>query len=212
MASSSPLLEDSEKNYSPRDSRESRSRVNRWTNLFYATVLGKDELTVRIEKVGNNQPGRPMDKQLNYLIQSVHETPYILDEILLKFSASINWQTSTISSCKIIMAIHEIIRNNRTRITKFDYCIIFLSELASFWKVHEHYFLERYAARVMNLSPLLKEYSVLSNVCFVTGVYYSARMRLNDFTAEEITTFISRLSNYQNSLVLGTIRQPGQMK
>lgn len=208
MASSSPLLEESEQT----TPKENNSRIHRWTSMFYSTVLGKDELTLCIEKVGNNQPGRPKEKQLDYLIQSVRDNPRIFDEILLKCSAAVDWQNSTVGSCKLIMAIHEIIKNNRPHIGKYDYAIIFLSEIASHWKIQENYFLERYATAVLNLSQLLMEFSVLSNIAFENGFYYSAKFRLSNFTAEEITNFVSRLLNYQNSLILATVRHPGKLK
>lgn len=206
MASSSPLLEESEQ-LNPK-----KSTVNRWTNLFYSTILGKDELTISIEKVGSSAPNKVKDKHLQYLIQRVNENPVIFDDILLKFSATINWSSSTISSCKIMMAIHEIIRYNRLYINRFDYSIIFLSEMASHWKIQENYFLERYAASIMNLSQLLTEYHLLCNIIFENGFYYSAKLRLSNYSTDELISFISRLLSYQNILILATIRQSGRIK
>jgi hypothetical protein len=211
MASSSPLLEEDERTTSRNSS--SSSSTTKWSNLFYSTFLGKDEIILAIEKIGNPTTSKQKDKKhLQFLIQRVSENPYSFDDILLKCSAAVRWQENHISSCKILIAIHEIIRYNRFYLHKYDNAIIFLSEIASYWKIHENYFLERYAAAIMNLCQLLTEYSVLSNIAFELGFVYSAKLKLHNFTNEELTAFITRLLTYQNTLILATIRQSTTVK
>jgi hypothetical protein len=212
MASSSPLLEEDERPTS-RNSSSSSSTTTKWSNLFYSTFLGKDEIILAIEKIGNPARSKSKDKpHLQFLIQRVSENPHSFDDILLKCSAAVRWQENHISSCKILVAIHEIIRYNRFYLTKYDNAIIFLSEIASYWKIHENYFLERYAAAILNLCQLLTEYSILSNIAFELGFVYSAKLKLHNFTNDELIAFITRLLTYQNTLILATIRQPTKLK
>jgi hypothetical protein len=152
MASSSPLLEESEQ-LTPK-----KSTTSRWANMFYSTVLGKDELALSIEKIATpNPPGKPKEKNLSYLIENVRQNPSLLDDILLRFSATTNWQSSIVITTKILMTIFEILRYNRLYITKFDYVIIFLTEIRNHWKHQEIGFLERYTLMIINLSQLTKQ-------------------------------------------------------
>eukprot|EP01038_Epipyxis_sp_PR26KG_P008103 gene8103-10974_t len=78
---------------------------------MFGTVLGiNDPIQVACIKAASYEEGLPKLKHINTLIQFIQEDDNNLMNIMINFSALVNWKESIISSCKILISIVIILQ------------------------------------------------------------------------------------------------------